>query len=148
MEIKTLKKILDFLEEEDDKIPFDKGDLRWMLFFNEPISDDDLNIKGNLDLERLNITSLPEGLYVGGDLNLGYCKNLTLLLEGLYVGGDLFVDHCYNLKSLPKGLKVGGDLYISNSSIVNYSEEELRKMIEPGYIKGEVLDYEDPWNEM
>jgi len=143
MKKETLKNIINFLEKEENKIPMDKGDLRWMIVFNEPISDEDLHIQGNLDLFGLKVESLPEGLYVGGDLDLENSK-ITSLPEGLYVGGDLNLKKCHELKSLPKGLKVEGDVIITESNLVNYTEYELKKMIQPGYIKGEVLEYEDP----
>jgi hypothetical protein len=71
----------------------------------------------NLDLSQTNITSLPDGLQVGGRLNL---------------------ENCTNLKSLPKGLEVGGDLYILDTKLQKYTDDELREMIKPGYIKGEI----------
>jgi predicted glycoside hydrolase/deacetylase ChbG (UPF0249 family) len=63
------------------------------------------------------IESLPEGLKVGGYLNLSDCKKLTLL---------------------PKGLKVGSFLNITNSALTKYTDEEIREMIKPGFIKGEI----------
>jgi hypothetical protein len=43
----------------------------------------------NLDHENcLNLTSLPENLYVGGFLNLSDCTSLTTLPENLYVDND------------------------------------------------------------
>ena len=42
-------------------------------------------------LEGINITSLPEGLSVGGSLYLGG-TNITSLPEGLSVGGSLYLE--------------------------------------------------------
>jgi hypothetical protein len=40
------------------------------------------------------------------------------------------------ITSLPKGLEVGGYLYIYGTNLVKYTNEELREMIYPGFIKG------------
>ena len=152
MEIETLKKIFDFLEKkEGHKTPF-----LWKWVNNIPLTEDDLNIKGDLDLLHADIESLPDNLYVGGDLNLmnSYVEelpdglkvggNLTLvgtkiksLPEGLEVGGDLNL-RGLEIQSLPKGLKVLGVLYIFDTKLEEYSNEELREMIYPGFIKGEI----------
>jgi hypothetical protein len=66
------------------------------------------------------------------------CKHLTSLPEGLKVGGILSLNHS-SITSLPKGLEVGGDLQIEGASLTKYSNEELRKMIEPGFIKGDII---------
>ena len=60
---------------------------------------------------------MPEGLKVGGDLDLAYIK----------------------ITSLPKGLEVGGDLYIENTELEGYIDEEIREMIKPGFIKGKIV---------
>ena len=57
---------------------------------------------------------LPEGLEVGGDLNLYGCTSLTSLPEGLEVGGGLNLPYCTSLTSLPEGLEIGGDLYVDD----------------------------------
>jgi hypothetical protein len=83
------------------------------------------------------ITSLPEGLKVGIDLDLrnSYIESLP---EGLEVGDELDLAYTY-ITSLPKGLKVGGLLIIIESDLLKYSNEEIRKMIEPGYIKKKIV---------
>jgi len=128
----TLKNILDFLlEKENMDKPF-----RWKLVNNEPLTEDDLHIKGDLDLTYSNIESLPEGLNVSGDLNLTFCENISSLPEGLIVRRNLIVEDCSQLYSLPKGLKVGGTLYINTSPLGEYSEGELRNMVgDDGYLK-------------
>ena len=119
MNKETLKRIFEFLEEKENKTPKDKGNLRWKLTFNEPLTEKDLNIKGDLDLSETPITSLPEGLKVGGQLWLIGCDNLT---------------------SLPKGLEVGEDLHLSSDFLLrSHSDDELREMIKPGFIKGEIF---------
>ena len=68
-------------------------------------------------LDNSSITSLPEGLKVGDDLSL-YNTKITLL---------------------PKGLKVGRSLFIRNTPLEDYTNEELRDMINPGFIKGDII---------
>ena len=85
---------------------------------NIPLTEEDLNVKGNLKLANTEITSLPEGLKVGGYLDLSKCKSLT---------------------SLPKGLKVDNNLHIKKTPLEKFSDDELLDMIKPdGFIKGEI----------
>jgi hypothetical protein len=114
MEKETLKKILDFLEENDNK----RKPLMWKLKNNIPITEkDDLIVKGSLDLSSSNITSLPKGLEVKGGLSL-YESEIT---------------------SLPEGLKVHGDLFIADTKLEAYTDEELKEMVKPGYVKGDII---------
>ena len=154
----TLKRIFDFLEEKENKLAKVKGTLRWKIAFNEPLTKEDLDIKGGLFLEHSDIPYLPKGLKIGGNLNLSYTpklktlpsdldvkgniylegSNIASLPEGLKVGGDL--DLAYTkITSLPKGLEVGGDLYIENTELEGYIDEEIREMIKPGFIKGKIV---------
>jgi len=133
MEKEALKRIFEFLEEkENHNLPF-----LWKLVNNEPLTEDDLNIKGDLDLSYLDIASLPEGLKVSGGLDLAGCKQLTSLPEGLKVGGSLYLQYS-KIKSLPEGLEVGGFIFKRNTPLEKYSDNELREMIKPGFIKGEI----------
>ena len=154
MEKETLKNIFDFLEKNDNK----RKPLMWKLKNNIPITEkDDLIVKGSLDLSSSNITSLPKGLEVKGSLIL-YESEIISLPEGLKVGIDLDLRNSYieslpeglevgdeldlaytYITSLPKGLKVGGLLIIIESDLLKYSDEEIRKMIEPGYIKKKIV---------
>ena len=129
----------------------------WKLINNEPLTDDELNIEGNLNLtdskitqlpkglkvgDNLNllgsiITSLPEGLEVGDSLDLSY-SDIRTLPEGLEVGGSLWLIGCWLITSLPKGLHVGGDLYIFRTNFRNLSNDEIRDMIKPGFIEGKI----------
>ena len=114
MEKETLKSIFNFIEENDNK----RKPLMWKLKNNIPIIEkDDLIVKGSLDLSSSNITSLPKGLEVKGGLSL-YESEII---------------------SLPEGLKVHGDLFIADTKLEAYTDDELRKMIEPGYINGEII---------
>ena len=176
MEKETLKKIFDFIKKNDNRnVPF-----IWKLLNNEPLTEKDLNIEGDLDLTDTNIKSLPnglkitgnlilteceslrslpKGLKVGGSLDLSYSLHLDSLPNGLVVGGDLILSGCESLDSLPEGLKVGGelhldnsdvyelpkgleiggDLIVTNSALEEYSDKKLRKMIQPGFIKGKIF---------
>jgi hypothetical protein len=132
MKHNILKNIFDFLEEKGEhRTPF-----LWKWLTNEPLTEDDLHIKGDLDLTYSNIESLPEGLNISGDLNLTFCENISSLPEGLIVRGNLIVEDCSQLYSLPKGLKVGGTLYINTSPLGEYSEGQLRNMVgDDGYLR-------------
>jgi len=136
MKIEQLKRIFEFLEEKEKKLVEEKGTLMWKLAFNEPLTKEDLNIKGGLFLQHSYISYLPKGLKVSDNLSLAYTpklkslpsdldvkgniclegSNIASLPEGLKVGGDL--DLAYTkITSLPKGLEVGGDLYIENTEL-------------------------------
>ena len=135
MENKTIIKIIEFLEKEENR----KKPFTYKLTFNEPITEEELNVKGNLDLSYSKITSLPDGLKVGGYLNLRFL-DIEILPEGLKVGGDLSLRGCKHLRSLPKGLIVKGYLFLNNSSLKKYTDEQLREMIEPdGFINGKII---------
>ncbi len=154
MKTETLKKIFDFLEENGEHNP----PFMWKLKNNEPITEDDLIVNGDLNLNHSKITSLPEGLEVGGFLDLSYSL-INSLPEGLKVGGSLSLFDCANITSLPEGLKVGRNLDLGFTKIISlprglkvegfidlngtklteYSDDELRKMVKPGYIKGRIF---------
>jgi hypothetical protein len=151
MEKEIINNIFEFIKKNDNK----NKPLRWKLINNEPLTDDELNIEGNLNLtdskitqlpkglkvgDNLNllgsiITSLPEGLEVGATLDLSY-SDIRTLPEGLEVGGSLWLIGCWLITSLPKGLHVGGDLYIFRTNFRNLSNDEIRDMIKPGFIGG------------
>ena len=134
MEKETLKRIFDFLEGKGEhNAPF-----KWKILNNEPITKEDLNVKGDLDLRFFEINSLPEGLKVGGDLDLLF-STISSLPDGLEVNGDLFLDSCKSIKDLPKGLKVWGDIIINRTQLIHYSKDEIKEMIKPGFIKGKIF---------
>ena len=114
MEKEKLKRIIEFLETQENKTPNSKGNLRWKLIFNEPLTEEELTVDGDLNLNKTPLTSLPKGLKVTKNLNL------------------------YNslIKSLPEGLEVGGDLNINSTTLTKYTDKELRDMIKPGIIRG------------
>ena len=153
MEKEALKRIFEFLEEKDEHRP----PFMWKHMNDIPLTEDDLNIEGDLDLWAMNIKSLPKGLKVGGLLNLEF-STIQTLPKGLIVGGNLFLGSCKQLTSLPEGLKVGSFLdiagtkisslpkglevnsgiYIYSTELEKYTDDELRKMIKPGFIKGKI----------
>jgi hypothetical protein len=74
-----------------------------------------LSVGGSLNLQRCTrLTELPKGLSVGGGLDLMNCTGLTGLPAGLNVGRDLDLDNCTGLTELPEGLSVGDNLFINN----------------------------------
>ena len=133
MEKETLKNIFNFLKKEDNiNRPF-----IWMLLNDEPLTKDELVVKGNLDLSDTKIRTLPKGFKVGGNLYLTNCKSLTSLPDGLQVGGLLNLVYT-KIRTLPKGLKVGGALIIVRTNFTNFSDDEIRDMIKPGFIRGNI----------
>ena len=87
--------------------------------------------KGDLDLGHAPITSLPDGLEVGGSL---YLRNtlITSLPDGLKIRDNL---NLYNtpITSLPDGLEVRGYLNLYNTPLSKkYSEDEIKQIIEDG----------------
>jgi len=148
MEKEVLKKIFEFLEEKDNK----RAPLKWKLINNIPLRKEDLNIYGGLDLSDLGITSLPEGLTIHRDLDLNTSK-IEILPKGLEVWGDLDIS-LTNIESLPRGLKVHGDLYLNDSDLhrsIDYNDSSelesiVKKMVEPGFIKGNVIYDEEGEN--
>ena len=85
----------------------------------------------SIDLGYTEITSLPEGLTVGGYLDLRGTE-ITRLPEGLIVGGSLDLRGT-KITSLPEGLTVGGYLDLRGTEITRLPEE---------LIVGGVLDLE------
>jgi len=133
MEKETLKNIFDFLEKNDNKNkPF-----KWKLLNNVPLTEDELTIKGNLDLDDSEIKTLPEDLQVNGFLSLAE-SDIESLPEGLSIGRSLNLSYCKEITSLPKGLEVGWNLNIRGTKLQKYTDDELREMIKPGFLKGEI----------
>jgi hypothetical protein len=133
MEKEALKRIFEFLEEKGEhNAPF-----RWKILNNKPITKEDLKVGGNLDLRFEKITSLPKGLKVDGDLELNV-SNIKSLPKGLNVRGNLDLRYT-NITSLPKGLEVHSGLIIKNTALLEYTNNELREMIKPGFIKGDII---------
>ena len=114
MNKEQLKRIFEFLKnKENHNLP-----VKWKLINYISLTEEELNVKGDLNLFNTKITSFPEGLKVKGYLNLINCEILT---------------------SLPKGLEVGQDLYIAGTELKKYTDDELREMVKLGFIKGKIL---------
>ena len=85
-----------------------------------------LHVGGNLYLYCCTRpTEFPENLHVGGDLNLAHCTNLTILPQGLTVGGDFDLVGCTRLTELPENLHVGGSLYLEACTSLTTFPENL-----------------------
>ena len=84
-----------------------------------------VHVDGNINLCWTALTHLPEGLTVGGSLNLGGCSALTHLPEGLIVGGGLNLSGCTSLTRLPEGLIVGGSLNLSGCTALTHLPDGL-----------------------
>ena len=84
----------------------------------------------------INKLILNSSLTISSVLNLSY-TNITSLPKGLKVGGDLVLIN-NKIKSLPEGLEVGGRLEIAGTPLAKLSDDDLRKMVKPGFIKGQI----------
>ena len=134
MKKEILKRIFKFLEEKEEHNP----PFMWKLKNDIPLTEEDLNIEGDLDLHSWKkLTSLPKGLKVGGSLSLVFA-DIESLPEGLKVGDNLYLQRS-KITSLPKGLEVKGELIIKNTALLEYTDKELRDMVKPGFIKGEII---------
>jgi len=105
-----------------------------------PLTEEEKNIEGNLELSGTNIPTLPEGLKINGslilsnsgirkfpnkiyikdNLNLASCKNLTTI-PPIKINGDLIIYYS-SITTLPPGLQVGGDLRANNSLLRTISK--------------------------
>jgi GNAT superfamily N-acetyltransferase len=79
-----------------------------------------LHVGGSLDLSGTGITSLPEGLRVPGSLYISKSA-IKSLPEGLHVGGNLNLRGA-GITSLPEGLHVGGYLSLEGTGITSLPE--------------------------
>jgi len=127
--IATQKKIQQYIKDGG------KGDLN---LSNTPITSlpQGLKVGGNLNLYNTPITSLPQGLTVGGNFIGGGIK-ITSLPQGLTVGRNL---NLYNtpITSLPQGLTVGGDLYLNYTPLSKTHTLNQIKTMAPG-VKGDIF---------
>jgi hypothetical protein len=96
----------------------------------QQLTPEELNVKGDLNLDNSNITSLPEGLKVGGSLSLNNCYNLESLPKDLRVDGNLNLLGTIKLTSLPEGLEVWGFIQIKDSTLARiYTNDDLIEMV-------------------
>jgi hypothetical protein len=93
--------------------------VRYKLINGLALTDDELNVKGDLDLSRSNLVYLPDNLHVGGDLDISFTK----------------------IKKLPNNLRIGRDFFLLKTPLsVEYDEDDIKRMIEDkgGYLDGEI----------
>jgi hypothetical protein len=114
MEKETIKRIMDYLKSEEDKLS-----LKWILLHDIESMPEKYFHKGTLELPGELITKLPKILEVTEQLDLSY-STVTELPEKLIVGDDLYLYDCRDLKSLPDNLYVGGTLYMQRTSIKEF----------------------------
>lgn len=115
----------EFLSLKNPKV---KGDLD--LADNQEVTSlpEGLEVGGNLWLSYTPITSLPEGLKVVGLLTLCNSNNITSLPQKLTVGGDLKLLGT-KITSLPNDLKVGGHIFVDDADKIIASDEIKKKLI-------------------
>jgi hypothetical protein len=129
-----VKNLFKFIEDRYPEYPIP---LKWKLLHDfDSITEKDLIVKGNLDLQGTKITQLPDNLKVEGYLYLHKTK-IAQLPNNLKVGGYLDLTNT-KITQLPNNLQVGGDLWLSNTPLSReYSEGEILQMIEDtgGYVE-------------
>ena len=116
MKKEALKRIFDFLEEKGEQNP----PFMWKYMNNIPLTEDDLNIEGDLDLSGIEATSIPEGLKIKGNLNLSSSK-ITSLPRDLNIKGGLNLTNT-SITSLPRDLNIKGDLNLAHTLITSLPE--------------------------
>jgi hypothetical protein len=122
-----------FLEKEKGRpLP-----VRLKFIYGLPLTPDDLDIKGDLFLYNIKITSIPRDFQVGGTLSLTL-TNITSLPPGLKVKDNLYLRNT-NITSLPPDLKVGRDIYLQDTPLAEKSEKQILAMVTTGYIKGRIF---------
>jgi hypothetical protein len=116
--VKKITNLFDLFNFIESKRPQYRTPFIVKLLYNpDSITDEDLNVKGNLDLADTKITSLPDNLKVGGYLNLSYTP-IKKLPDNLKVKNDLYLSNT-PIKKLPDNLKVGGYLSINDTPITS-----------------------------
>ncbi len=125
-----------FLEKKKGtKTPFEVK----LIYAPDEITDEDLNVEGDLDLANTSRISLPNNLKVGGNLYLNN-SSITSLPDNLQVGRSLHLFKT-SISSIPSNLKVEVHLDLRQTPLSEkYNKEEIRKMIEDkgGYVKGNI----------
>lgn len=82
-------------------------------------------VEGEVDFGESDITTLPPGTDIRGDLWLRKCESLASLPAGLKVGGSIHLEGCPSLETLPVGLKVGGNLDLTRCISLKRLPERL-----------------------
>ena len=98
--------------------------VREKLIHGLPLSKDELNIKGSLNLMNTPIKFLPNNLNVGGSLFLNGTK-IKFLPDNLSVNESLYLS-VTSIKSLPNNLKVEGNIFLMNTPLSQkYKKREM-----------------------
>lgn len=108
----TILNLFKFIESKKKQYPIP---LKYKLINNLPLTKDELNVRGSLNLSHAPIQSLPDNLNVDGDLIISNTK-IKSLPDNLNVNGNLNLNHTL-IKELPDNLNVPGWLAISNTKI-------------------------------
>jgi hypothetical protein len=115
-------KFFKFLEEKENKlVPF-KIKFTTM---RDLLTEEDLNIKGDLTFRSSTIYDLPDNLRISGNLDLQGCADFKHLPKNLKVDGDLILLDCESLQSLSDNLYVGGTLDLTNCDELKFLPENL-----------------------
>jgi hypothetical protein len=136
MGTKAIYNLFKFIE---DKKPQYKPPFKVKLIHApETLTKEDLNVKGDLDLNDTPIQSLPNDLEVEGNLWL-ISSQIQSLPDNLRVGGDLYLGNT-PIQSLPNGLKVGGDLLLYETPLSKkYTTKKQLKAEYPNIkVKGDI----------
>jgi len=88
-----------------------------------------LEVTGLLDLSFSTVTELPKKLIVGDNLLLYSCRDLTSLPDNLYVGGDLHMQRT-GIKEFPIGMTVKGTIWLGNSPLGRQTIREIQSKLE------------------
>lgn len=78
-------------------------------------------VRGNLNLYKSNIKSLPENLEVQGTLDASF-TDIASLSRGLKVAGNLLLMSCEKLESIPADLEVRGNVNLNYTNITSLPE--------------------------
>jgi len=84
-----------------------------------------LEVTELLDLSFSTVTELPKKLIVGDNLLLYSCRDLKSLPDNLYVGGDLHMQRT-GIKEFPIGMIVNGIIWLRNSPLGRYNVKEIK----------------------
>jgi hypothetical protein len=125
------------LIKEEIKNILSEESLKYKLLHDpESITEEDLIVKRDLDLQGTKITQLPDNLQVEDSLDLSYTK-ITQLPDNLKVNLNLYVENT-KITQLPNNLQVRGYLWLQNTPLAEkYSKNQIRQMIKDkgGYVR-------------
>jgi hypothetical protein len=133
-----MEKIYNLFKFVEDKYPEYKTPTALKILNGDTLTEEDLNIKGDIDLSYTRIASLPDNLTISGYLFLRGCTKLRSLPNNLTVSIGVILYGCTNLERLGRNLSIGGGIILKDTAIARYySREEIRDM-HPG-IGGSII---------